>query len=322
MTTTGKTLILLTLCLLMAACAPVETDPSAIAAAAESRIRAEAARATADSAEYQARANEMALTATAEAPSLQMTATMAALEAQATGQALAATQQSYDATATAQYFTPTPSLTPTPNITATLDAANAEAQKRIIEKQASDYMVKSELELKRQVAINDFIAKLPVLVFMLIVAILGILIFGMVRSKRFQAAPINERGEMLDNQTGSIVIAGRNPNYRGYATESISRDFVVALAGVILQFLKAAPVQPPVTAERQDRTTTGEQTVELARVIRTPRGLDTAIKNASPSPLLSENINANRFDVVDGERAPVELGPDLMAILNAQWENL
>lgn len=317
MTTAGKALILLSLCLFVPACAPLTPEsPELIAAAAAARAQADYARATANSAEYMARANEMALTATAEAPSIRMTQQAADLE-------IYMTRQAVDATSTAQSWTPTPSQTPTPNLTATVSVMQIQSQQTVTAKQASDYIITSELELRRQVALNDFYAKLPVLVFMALAAIIAIFIFGIVRSKRYQPAPINERGEMLDNQTGTIVIAGRNPNYRGYANEEKTRDFVLALMGYVLQQIQAQPVQPPVTAARQDMANQQSATIELARVIGTPRGLDAAIKNRAPFLLSGpDSMSGSRFEIVEDKSRYSEIPPEIWQILNAQWENV
>lgn len=302
-----KTLVLALFGLLMAACvpAPAQDDPSLIAQAAQARAQAEAAQATASSAEYVARANEMALTATAEAPSVQMTATMAALEVYSTRQAL-------DATATAQSWTPTPSQTPTPDLTATVAVMEIRAQQTVSAKQSSDYIVTSELELRRKVSINNFYAALPGLVFVLIAGSFVILLFGQVRANRYKAAPINAEGQVLDIQSGTITVAGRNPNYRSLTVEDLWQEW--------LRRRMALPEPlPEITAERQDATTARAQTVELARATSQARQLP-----ASNFPMLASPaaMSGERFEVVDGANALGDLGPEIMEILDAQWRDV
>lgn len=310
---TGKACVLALLMLVLASCAPVAAnDPSLIAAAAQARANAEAAQATASSAEYVARANEMALTATAEAPSVQATAQMAALEVYSTRQAV-------DATSTAWSWTPTPSQTPTPDLQATATVSQLRAEQTMTAKQAGDYIITSELELRRKVSINQFYANLPVLVFMLIAAIIGISLFTVVRSKRYQPVPVNAHGEVLpviDIYARSMNDTRRMPNYRGYSDDNMIRDMLLAY---IVRKLQITPALPEITSERQDAATMRAQTVELARATGQTRQLPPVNFPMLANPAA---VSGERFEVVDGASALDDLGPEIMEILEAQWRDV
>lgn len=311
----GRKLLLCALLLILVACGPLTPEsPGAIAAAAQARAQADYARATANSAEYMARANEMALTATAEAPSIRMTQQAAELE-------IYMTRQAVGATATAQSWTPTPSQTPTPNLTATVSVMQLQAQQTVTAKQSSDYIITSELDLQRQILLNKFVALLPVLAFMALVAVFGLAIWQIVRSKRFQPAPVNAQGipiPIVDINNGSVTDPHRMPNYRGYTSESVLRDLLLAY---ILRKLEIPPALPEITPERQDRATLEAQTVEMARAVGSPRGLSPALANM-PTLSSPESMSASRFEIVDDESRFSEIPPEIWKILNAQWENV
>lgn len=231
---------------------------SCVSAPADLYGGASSSRMTAGAALQQAQWQEQMLTATAGAPIVHITETAAAMAIQATqaqSTSVAGVQTQMGAmTATAIWWTPTPNL----DSTATVAALNS--QSTAIANQA----IRDNLQLAREQVMNEFWAKVPGYVFVIVVLLLLIGVMQFVRRNRYQAAKVDARGNvlpLLDIVEGSFTDMDRSPNHRG----SVSNDVLVrVLTWWVEKKLGMPPQLPAVTTQRQDATTERDQMIDLA----------------------------------------------------------
>jgi hypothetical protein len=216
----------------LAACAPVQSVPTDDPFVGLAIAEAEAAR-------YQA----------------QLTGTAVAWQMQ--GQAWTVTSQSWTPTASLTSVpTATPSITPTPtvDVTQTLKVEYMNAEIEDIRR-----------ESERKEATNDLLAFLPYVVIILSVALASFI--GFVGAKRlsYKTLAKDDKGDapLVLNVVGNrITDSDKNPN-----SESGVPDMKDILWNAFQQWLEKnhgiQPVQPRITAERQDEVTRRDQTTDM-----------------------------------------------------------
>lgn len=196
---------------LLAACAAPQTPAPADLYAAFGE-----AQATADAKNREIEYYGIQLTGTAEAPFRNATLTASGMTLQAafdlsTETAIAKTEAA-NKTATATYWTLTPTFTPTPNMTQTLGVAEMNAQ---IQKLSND-MERERLNIERKRISNDFWAvsgPMFIMVILLAIAYAGITYS---RTIRRRVIPRDEKGNaplLLDIVDGDFTDQDANPNY-------------------------------------------------------------------------------------------------------------
>ena len=279
-------------------------------------VAAQSSRATSEAAAQEALFQERYLTATAEAPIIHITQTAAALVVQAT-------QQSIDQTATAVLWTPTPSSTPTivpsstPNLTATLNTSQLWGQQTAI----ANNIQRDNLELERQISANDFWAALPGIVFVLVAGALIIGLISVVRSYRYKPVSVDARGNpapMIDVVEGTVTDIDRSPNYRANTREDLLKQW-------LRKKLKLLPMQPDVTAARQDATTERAQMIALGtRGLPAPASQQTNINKKTAADgmnrLLTDGNMAARFKVLEDGSGLEVVDGEIMKVLDADWK--
>lgn len=223
------------------------------------------------------------------APTVDPNVSLAIAQAQLTGTAQAWAMQQQAWTATAQSWTATPSLTPVPtatpsitptptaNITATMAFVNAEAeQKRIA------------LEIERQQQTNQARAWLPYFIAVLALCLAGFLGFVGVRRLSYMTVNKDDKGDaplVVNVVKNKVTDSDKNPN-----AESGSPDMKDILWNAFEQWLEKnhgiQPVQPRITAARQDAVTAQDQFTDLkSRTRVTTAALERLMKeNALEKP--------------------------------------
>lgn len=301
--------IVLFIALLLSACAESSRygTPQATQTP-ELYVEAVQIRATADAANDEAVLREQFLTATAQAPIIQITQTAAAVS-------INATQQSVSMTATAAYFTPTPSQTATPNFTATVGAAQASAYST----QIAYNTERDALQLDRERALNEFYKFVPMLVFVILVGVLLLALVWVARRERYRAVQVDQRGAplpIMDVVDGTITSIDRSPNYRAETGENMLRQW-------LRQKLNLQPLLPPITADRQDKVTERDQVV--AMVVRGAPGTVSspiARKQAASAVMLSRQGGdlQNRFKILPNGGDGLDiLDGEIVKVLDADW---
>jgi hypothetical protein len=292
--------------LILAACVP--------AASTDLYGSANSNQLTANAALLLAQYQRDALTATAQAPIVHITETAAALvvqEAQAQSTNAAAIQtQAGGWTQTAQWWTPTPNATST----AAFALLNAQST------QMANQAVRDNLQLEREKYTNNFWAILPGITYAILAGILIIGVMLIVRSRRYQPAKVDARGNvlpLLDVVEGTFTDIDRSPNFRGGLNESLLKQWMRKKLDLPL-------LLPEVTAKRQDETTQRDQLLDLAS-----RGLpqlsagQKEVKKLAGQEMtkqLSDTNLESRFKILDGTASNLEvIDTEIINVLDHEW---
>ena len=269
--------------------------PPATNTAVDPFVAVESAQRTAQAAQEQADYYSRQLTATAEAPIIAITSTAAAFAmeqryAQATIDSAYVTETSA-ATQTAMSWTPTPMPTATPNLTATMSILQLSSTAQVM---AND-VAKDNLSVERARTTNTMRAMSGYVIGF--IGLIAGLMFAVVVARKLSviAIPVDANGKaqpMFDIVEGVTFDTARITNG---ALATKRRDVINLL--------------PPITAERQDATTSRDQLIELRSRSRAMERLqknlsNVAVPETSPFPVQAMNEDGlfplPAWDIVNG----------------------